>query len=44
MTEMKSFGFTKSHHFICPSLARYEQEFPERLKKKPAFEGVRSKQ
>jgi tyrosine-protein phosphatase SIW14 len=44
MTEMKSFGFTKSHHFICPSLARYEQEFPERLKKNPAFEGVRSKQ
>jgi tyrosine-protein phosphatase SIW14 len=44
MKEMKSFGFTKSHHFICPSLARYEKEFPERFKNNPAFEGVRSKQ
>jgi len=43
MTEMKSFGFTKSHHFICPGLARYEQEFPERFKNNPAFEEVRSK-
>ena len=43
MTEMKSFGFTKSHHFICPGLAHYEREFPEHLKSNPAFEGVRSK-
>jgi tyrosine-protein phosphatase SIW14 len=43
MTEMKSFGFTQSHHFICPSLAHYEQEFPERLKNSPAFDGVRIK-
>jgi protein-tyrosine phosphatase len=43
MREMKSFGFTKSHHFICPGLARYEKEFPERLKNNPAFEEVRSK-
>ena len=43
MTEMKSFGFTKSHHFICPGLARYEKEFPERWKHSPAFAGVRSK-
>jgi len=43
MVEMKSFGFTKSHHFICPGLARYEKEFPERWKNSPAFAGVRSK-
>jgi protein-tyrosine phosphatase len=44
MTEMESFGFTKSHHFICPSLAHYEREFPERLKNNAAFQGVRPKQ
>jgi protein tyrosine phosphatase (PTP) superfamily phosphohydrolase (DUF442 family) len=43
MTEMRSFGFTKSHHFICPSLARYEQEFPERLKNNSAFDELRPK-
>ncbi len=43
MTEMKSFGFSRAHHFICPSLASYEREFPERLKNNPAFEEVRPK-
>jgi tyrosine-protein phosphatase SIW14 len=43
MTEMKSFGFSRSHHLICPSLASYEREFPERLKNNPAFEEVRPK-
>lgn len=43
MKEMKSFGFTKSHHFICPSLARYEKSFPERLKNDPAFKEERSR-
>ena len=37
MKEMQSFGFTKSHHIICPSLARYEKEFPDRLKNNPEF-------
>jgi tyrosine-protein phosphatase SIW14 len=37
MNEMKSFGFTQSHHFICPSLAGYEKSFPERLKSAAAF-------
>jgi tyrosine-protein phosphatase SIW14 len=37
MNEMKMFGFTRSHHFICPSLAGYEKSFPERLKESPAF-------
>ncbi|HZW94352.1 MAG TPA: dual specificity protein phosphatase family protein [Candidatus Eremiobacteraceae bacterium] len=44
MTEMKSFGFTRAHHLICPSLASYEKHFPERFKNSPAFEGVRTKQ
>jgi tyrosine-protein phosphatase SIW14 len=43
MNEMKSFGFTRAHHFLCPSLAGYEKEFPERLKNNPAFEEVRPK-
>jgi tyrosine-protein phosphatase SIW14 len=43
MREMKSFGFSRSHHFLCPGLARYEKEFPKRLKEDPVFEGVREK-
>ncbi|MGA9508808.1 MAG: dual specificity protein phosphatase family protein [Candidatus Sulfotelmatobacter sp.] len=43
MNEMRTFGFTRVHHFICPGLARYEKHFPERLKKSPAFSGVREK-
>lgn len=43
MKEMESFGFTRSHHFICPGLAKYEREFPERLKKSPAFEKERTR-
>jgi tyrosine-protein phosphatase SIW14 len=43
MNEMRTFGFTRSHHFICPGLARYEEQFPERLKDSPAFEGIRTK-
>jgi tyrosine-protein phosphatase SIW14 len=44
MAEMKSFGFSRGHHFLCPGLSDYEKEFPERLKSSSAFEGVRSKQ
>jgi protein-tyrosine phosphatase len=43
MTEMKSFGFTRAHHFICPSLAAYEKHFPGRLKSSPAFEDERAR-
>ncbi len=43
MNEMRSFGFARAHHFICPSLAGYEKEFPERLKNDPAFAEVRPK-
>ncbi len=37
MTEMKSFGFTRSHHLLCPSLAGYERDFPDHLKNDPEF-------
>jgi hypothetical protein len=37
LQEMKSFGFSSSHHTLCPGLAEYERGFPERLKKSPAF-------
>jgi tyrosine-protein phosphatase SIW14 len=43
MREMKSFGFSRSHHLLCPGLARYEKEFPKRLKEDPVFEGMRGK-
>ncbi len=41
MNEMESFGFTRSHHFICPSLAGYEKDFPEHFKRSAAFESLR---
>jgi protein tyrosine phosphatase (PTP) superfamily phosphohydrolase (DUF442 family) len=44
MNEMRTFGFTAAHHFICPGLASYEKHFPERLKDNPAFAGVKAKQ
>lgn len=40
MAEMKAFGFSRSHHFLCPGLAGYEKEFPQHLKTNPAFEGL----
>jgi tyrosine-protein phosphatase SIW14 len=43
MSEMKSFGFSRAHHVICPGLASYEKEFPERLKSSAAFQELKSK-
>jgi len=37
MKEMKTFGFSAMHHAICPGLEEYEEKFPQRLKKSPAF-------
>jgi tyrosine-protein phosphatase SIW14 len=37
MKEMQSFGFSTSHHALCPGLAEYEKKFPERMKS-PAFQ------
>jgi tyrosine-protein phosphatase SIW14 len=42
MREMQVFGFSRAHHFICPSLAGYERKFPELLKSSPEFEELRS--
>jgi tyrosine-protein phosphatase SIW14 len=43
MREMKSFGFTRSHHVICPSLAKYEKDFPDHLKNDAAFAEERAR-
>jgi tyrosine-protein phosphatase SIW14 len=43
MNEMKAFGFTRSHHLLCPGLVGYEKEFPAHLKDNPVFESVRVK-
>jgi len=42
MKEMKEFGFSRSHHLICPSLAGYEKSFPERWKTSEAFKELRT--
>ena len=41
MVEMREFGFNRAHHVICPGLASYEKEFPEHLRRNPAFRGLR---
>jgi tyrosine-protein phosphatase SIW14 len=41
MREMREFGFNEAHHVICPTLASYEEHFPEHLKTNPVFRGVR---
>ena len=42
MKEMQAFGFSTAHHVMCPGLAAYEQNFPERLKTNPAFQPVKA--
>jgi len=39
--EMAAFGFSSVHHLMCPGLATYEQNFPQRLQTSPAFDGLR---
>jgi hypothetical protein len=39
--EMKTLGFARWHHLICPGLAHYEKEFPERYRTKQAFQELR---
>jgi rhodanese/phosphatase family protein len=39
--EMKASGFAPWHHLICPGLAHYEKEFPERYRTKQAFQELR---
>ena len=38
MREMQVFGFSSAHHMMCPGLAAYEKNFPERLRENPAFQ------
>ena len=39
MLEMEQFGYSSVHRFaLCPRLAWYEKEFPEHMKKNPAFQ------
>jgi len=37
MEEMRAYGFNKFHHFMCWSLARYENHFPQTYATHPAF-------
>ncbi|MFZ0321864.1 MAG: dual specificity protein phosphatase family protein [Candidatus Sulfotelmatobacter sp.] len=43
MNEMRTFGFTTAHHFICPGLASYEKSFPKRLRESPALAEERAR-
>jgi protein tyrosine phosphatase (PTP) superfamily phosphohydrolase (DUF442 family) len=42
MKEMEAYGFSLSHHFICPSLSSYEASFPRRFSTSPAFRELRA--
>jgi tyrosine-protein phosphatase SIW14 len=42
LREMQAFGFSGLHHVICPGMASYVRQFPERLKNDPAFHGLAS--
>ncbi len=44
MQEMKTSGFSRLHHVICPGLASYERQFPEHLRTSPAFQSLRDRQ
>ena len=41
MKEMEAYGFTSSHHLICPGLSSYEARFPRRFKTSPSFRDLR---
>jgi tyrosine-protein phosphatase SIW14 len=42
LKEMEAYGFNWFHHYlICPGLASYEANFPQRFKKSSAFQDVR---
>jgi len=42
MKEMQAYGFSQSHHFICPGLSSYEASFPRRFSSSPAFRELRA--
>ena len=43
MREMQAFGFNTVHHAMCPGLAGFEKQFPERLKDNPELRGLGAK-
>jgi len=42
MKEMEAYGFSSSHHLICPGLSSYEASFPRRFETDPVFSNLRS--
>jgi protein tyrosine phosphatase (PTP) superfamily phosphohydrolase (DUF442 family) len=44
MKEMVAYGFTSSHHLICPGLSSYEARFSRRFKTSPAFRDLRRRE
>jgi hypothetical protein len=42
MKEMQAYGFSQSHHFICPGLSSYEASFPRRFRNSSAFSELRA--
>jgi protein tyrosine phosphatase (PTP) superfamily phosphohydrolase (DUF442 family) len=40
--EMEAFGFSRTHSWRCPSLASYEERFPQRLTDSPTFQDLRA--
>jgi len=40
--EMEAYGFSSSHHIICPGLSSYEASFPRRFRTDPVFSSLRS--
>ena len=42
MHEMEAYGFSSSHHLICPGLSSYEASFPRRFLTDPVFSNLRS--
>jgi len=40
--EMEAYGFSSSHHIICPGLSSYEAGFPRRFRTDPVFSSLRS--
>ncbi len=41
MQEMRTFGFSFTHHVMCPGLASYEENFPTAFASHPAFQKLR---
>ncbi len=40
--EMEVFGFSTTHHLLCPGLVGYEGRFPQIYRTSPVFESLRS--